>query len=130
MPRKTLPPALYDPARHERLTPPAFEPTVAALLERNRVRTRTWDEDVPSLLMGDVGILLLQWQEAPSRAIADAIFGAVPAGLPVGRRRISDARRVLALACTFATLVTARRHAHGREGAHLRYDSDYGISDR
>lgn len=41
-------------------TPRAFEPTVAALLERNRVRTRTWDEDVPSLLFGNVGILLLQ----------------------------------------------------------------------
>ena len=29
-----------------------------------RVRTRMWDEEVPSLLMGDVGILLLQWQVA------------------------------------------------------------------
>ena len=62
-------------------TPRAFEPTVAALLERNRIRTRTWDEEVPSLLMGDVGILLLQWQVAPSRAIADAIFGAVERNL-------------------------------------------------
>ena len=59
----------------------SFEPTVATLLERNRVRTRTWDEDVPSLLFGDVGILLLQWQVAPSGAIADAIFGAVERNL-------------------------------------------------
>lgn len=64
-----------------RFTPRAFEPTVAALLERNRVRTRTWDEDVPSLLFGDVGILLLQWRMAPSAAIADAIFGAVERNL-------------------------------------------------
>ena len=59
----------------------SFEPTVATLLERNRARTRTWDEDVPSLLFGDVGILLLQWQLAPSGAIADAIFGAVERNL-------------------------------------------------
>ncbi len=62
-------------------TPPAFEPTVMALLERNRARTRAWDDEVSSLLMGDVGILLLQWQVAPSRAIADAIFGAVERNL-------------------------------------------------
>jgi hypothetical protein len=56
-----------------------FEPTLATLLERNRVRTR--DADVPSLLFGDVGILLLQWQAAPSAAVADAIFGAVERNL-------------------------------------------------
>jgi hypothetical protein len=59
----------------------AFEPTVATLLERNRVRTRTLDADVPSLLFGDVGILLLQWQATPSGAIADAVFGAVERNL-------------------------------------------------
>jgi len=62
-------------------TPRAFEPTVAGLLERNRVRTRTWNEDVPSLLFGDVGILLLQWRMAPSGAVADAIFGALERNL-------------------------------------------------
>jgi hypothetical protein len=49
--------------------PRAFEPTVEALLERNRARTRDWDADVPSLLFGDVGILLLQsccWKRANS----------------------------------------------------------------
>ena len=55
----------------------AFAPTVATLLERNRARTREWDADVPSLRFGDVGILLLQWQWAPSGVLADAIFGAV-----------------------------------------------------
>ena len=36
---------------------------------------------MPSLLFGDVGILLLQWQVAPTGAIADAIFGAVERNL-------------------------------------------------
>lgn len=59
----------------------AFEPTVATLLDRNRLRTREFGADVPSLLFGDTGILLLQWQVAPSAAIADTIFGAVERNL-------------------------------------------------
>jgi hypothetical protein len=63
---------------------PHFAPTVATLLERNRARLREWEPglaQVPSLLFGDVGILLLQWRTAPSATVADAIFGAVQANL-------------------------------------------------
>ena len=60
---------------------PDFSAVIDQLLERNRQQRKEWDPDAPSLLMGDAGILLLQWRTSPSKAIADALHGVVERNL-------------------------------------------------
>ena len=47
-----------------------FSSTVAELLEWNRKDVRPFAPEMSSLLIGDVGILLLQWKLAPSESLA------------------------------------------------------------
>ncbi|MEO8345084.1 MAG: LanC-like protein [Betaproteobacteria bacterium] len=61
-------------------TLPDFAPAITGLLERNRQSTSR-GSDLPSLLLGDVGILLLQWHMSPSATLADSIHGAVERNL-------------------------------------------------
>ena len=60
---------------------PDFAPVVATLLERNRAELKEYGDDIPSFLFGDVGIMLLQWQVAPTAQLADDIYGAVERNL-------------------------------------------------
>jgi hypothetical protein len=56
-----------------------FSSTVAELLEWNRKEVRPFAPEMSSLLMGDVGILLLQWKLAPSESLATQLSDAIEA---------------------------------------------------
>ena len=58
-----------------------FRPTVATLVERNRVLIDTWADACGSYLMGDTGLLLLQWQLTREPAVADALYACIEANL-------------------------------------------------
>jgi len=58
-----------------------FSASVAGLLARNRECIDDWDDARGSYLMGDTGLLLLQWQFTPEAAVADALFASVEANL-------------------------------------------------
>jgi hypothetical protein len=58
-----------------------FGATVATLVGRNRELIDTWDDARGSYLMGDTGLLLLQWQSTRNAAAADALYAAVEANL-------------------------------------------------
>lgn len=64
------------------LAPPAamFDAVVPTLVQRNRDEGEL-DEGTASLLIGDTGLLLLQWQFAPSAALADRLFDVVQGNL-------------------------------------------------
>jgi hypothetical protein len=56
-------------------------PTVASLVERNRIQIDAWGENRSSYFMGDSGLLLLQWKLERDAAVADALYRAVEANL-------------------------------------------------
>lgn len=56
-----------------------FSSTVAELLEWNRKDVRPFAPEMSSLLIGDVGILLLQWKLAPSESLATQLSDAIEA---------------------------------------------------
>lgn len=58
-----------------------FSATVAALVARNRAVIAGWDDAHGSFLLGDTGLLLLQWQTTRDAGIADALFATVEANL-------------------------------------------------
>ena len=58
-----------------------FSPTLATLVERNRALIASWDNAHGSLLLGDAGLLWLQWQADHDNATADAMFACVEANL-------------------------------------------------
>ncbi len=53
---------------------PDFDPVISGLLECYR-RSMSEGMGLPSLLLGDAGILLLQWRTSPSTQLAAAIHG-------------------------------------------------------
>ena len=58
-----------------------FGATIATLVEDNRALIADWDDPHGSYLLGDVGLLLLQWQATRDAGIADALFARVEANL-------------------------------------------------
>ncbi|GAA0765929.1 LanC-like protein [Ideonella azotifigens] len=58
-----------------------FDATVPTLVQRNREVGETHLAGTQSLFMGDSGLLLLQWQAAPSQAVADQLFDVVQGNL-------------------------------------------------
>lgn len=58
-----------------------FSATVATLVERNRVQIERWDDARGSYLIGDTGLLLLQWQFTRDVAVADELFATIEANL-------------------------------------------------
>lgn len=58
-----------------------FDATIPALVERNRVEAELTPPDTASFLMGDTGLLLLQWQAGRAPAVADRLFEAVQGNL-------------------------------------------------
>ena len=58
-----------------------FSATVATLVERNRVQIARLDNARGSYLIGDTGLLLLQWQFTHDAALADALFATIEANL-------------------------------------------------
>ncbi len=60
--------------------PALFDAVVPTLLQRNRDEGE-FDEGTASLLLGDAGLLLLQWQCAADAALADRLFDVVQGNL-------------------------------------------------
>jgi len=58
-----------------------FGPTIATLPERSHVFTDEWGMGQLSWLMGETGLLLMQWQHERSTAVADALYANVQANL-------------------------------------------------
>ena len=58
-----------------------FSPVLGEAVERNRVLLAGGTEGTSSYLLGDAGLLLLQWQAAREPALADALFGVVQGNL-------------------------------------------------
>jgi len=58
-----------------------FRATVATLVERHRTVIASWDNAHGSYLLGDTGLLLLQWQFTHDAAVADELFTTVEANL-------------------------------------------------
>jgi hypothetical protein len=58
-----------------------FRATVATLVERNRAVIASWDNAHGSYLLGDTGLLLLQWQFTHDAAVADELFDVIEANL-------------------------------------------------
>ena len=58
-----------------------FDAVVPTLLERNRAVGQTHLEGSASYLMGDAGLLLLQWQVSHEPAVADRLYAVVHANL-------------------------------------------------
>ena len=58
----------------------SFDTLVPTLLQRNRDEGE-FDEGTASLLLGDAGLLLLQWQCAPAAAVANRLFEVVQGNL-------------------------------------------------
>lgn len=58
-----------------------FGATVATLVQRNRELIDGWPDASGSYLMGDTGLLLLQWQLSQDAAVADRLFASVEANL-------------------------------------------------
>ena len=58
-----------------------FGATVATLVQRNRELIDGWPDARGSYLMGDTGLLLLQWQLTQDVAVADTLFASVEANL-------------------------------------------------
>ena len=58
-----------------------FRATVATLVDRNRGVIASWDNAHGSYLLGDAGLLLLQWQFTHDAAVADELFAAIEANL-------------------------------------------------
>jgi hypothetical protein len=58
-----------------------FRATVATLVERNRAVIASWDNAHGSCLLGDTGLLLLQWQFTHDAAVADELFDVIEANL-------------------------------------------------
>ena len=54
-----------------------FTDNVVALPERNRVTLQAWGDSTASWLMGDAGLLLLQWQFTQDPAVADQLYRVV-----------------------------------------------------
>ena len=59
----------------------AFESTIPTLLARNRAVGETRPGSTASLLIGDAGLLLLQWDARPDPALADRLFEVVEGNL-------------------------------------------------
>src|SRR5262245_22402458 len=59
--------------------PPDFSQARAGLLEANRQLLRRFTASTGSLLMGDSGILLLEWKLSRSEAVADALAECIAA---------------------------------------------------
>lgn len=58
-----------------------FGPTIATLPERSHAFTDEWGMGQTSWLMGETGLLLMQWLREPSAAVADALHASVQANL-------------------------------------------------
>lgn len=58
-----------------------FRSTVATLVERNRALIDGWDDARGSYLMGDTGLLLLQWRQTRDAALADALHASIEGNL-------------------------------------------------
>lgn len=58
-----------------------FGNTIATLAERNHAVIASWDNAHGSYLIGDTGLLLLQWQATRDAAIADKLFTTIEANL-------------------------------------------------
>lgn len=58
-----------------------FTSTVTGLVSRNRAAIASWDDPYGSWLLGDAGLLFLQWQTLRDAASADALFACVEANL-------------------------------------------------
>lgn len=61
--------------------PAGFEPFVAGLVERNRVDLADSQHGHASYLLGDAGLLLLQWTSMHDEAVADRLFDTVRGNL-------------------------------------------------
>ena len=62
-------------------TPPDFSDTVKPLVARNREWADLQDWQTPSYLLGDTGLLLLQWQYEPDSALEDRLHDAIRSNL-------------------------------------------------
>jgi hypothetical protein len=58
-----------------------FTDTVVALPDRNRSVTNAWGYGTGSYLMGDAGLLLLQWSFTRNSAVADRLFAVVESNI-------------------------------------------------
>jgi hypothetical protein len=58
-----------------------FGNTIATLAARNHAVIASWDNAHGSYLIGDTGLLLLQWQATRDAAVADELFSTIEANL-------------------------------------------------
>ena len=58
-----------------------FSATTASLVERHHEVIASWDNAHGSYLLGDTGLLLLQWQATRNAAVADRLFATIEANL-------------------------------------------------
>lgn len=59
-----------------------FAASTATLIRRNREEHRTrFYPDAPSYLIGDVGVMLVQWRLGPSQHLEDALFARIETGI-------------------------------------------------
>jgi hypothetical protein len=67
----------YLHSEGETAPPPDFEEALSDLLEANRAAVAPFNLGTDSLLMGDAGILLLDWKRSHSHAVAAELARAI-----------------------------------------------------